>query len=202
MSTLRTEDKVIAVLCADIHLSLKPPVARSEEPDWFEAMKRPLQELSNLADEHHAPIICAGDVFDNWYCSPELINFALQHLPKMYAIPGQHDLPLHNYDLIYKSAFWTLVETEKVQLLEPNHPYRVGKTILYGFPYGFPIKPLKNPEKDFLHIAVIHDYLWIEGSSYPNAPTEKNVSKTYKNFVGYDVIISGDNHQSFCLGKG
>ena len=29
---------VIAVLCSDMHLSLKSPVARSAEPDWFQAM--------------------------------------------------------------------------------------------------------------------------------------------------------------------
>jgi hypothetical protein len=35
----------LAILVSDIHLSDKPPIFRSSEPDWFEAMKRPLDQL-------------------------------------------------------------------------------------------------------------------------------------------------------------
>ena len=34
--------QVLAILCSDLHLQMKPPVARSAEPDWFAAMRRPL----------------------------------------------------------------------------------------------------------------------------------------------------------------
>jgi hypothetical protein len=56
-------DKVIAILCADLHLSHKPPIARSNEPCWYTAMKRQLNELSNLSQKWEAPVLCAGDVF-------------------------------------------------------------------------------------------------------------------------------------------
>ena len=41
--------KVLAILCSDIHLSHNAPVARSAEPDWYIAMKRPLDEIADLA---------------------------------------------------------------------------------------------------------------------------------------------------------
>ena len=105
----KNTENIIAIFAADLHLSLKAPIWRSTEQDWFEAMLRPLVELRTLATLHNCPIVYAGDIFDKWNSPPELINFAIEHLPKGHAIPGQHDLPLHNYEDIRKSAYWTLV---------------------------------------------------------------------------------------------
>ena len=116
---------VIALLVGDIHLSAKAPLCRAKEPDWFEAMARPLMELVDLQkqigkeSDGIPPILCAGDVFDRWNSPPELINFALEYLPpQMYSIPGQHDLPNHNYNEIDRSAYWTLVAANKITNVE------------------------------------------------------------------------------------
>lgn len=54
--------KTLALLIADVHLSWRPPIARSAEPDWPEAMARILRQVADLAAEHRCPILCAGDV--------------------------------------------------------------------------------------------------------------------------------------------
>ena len=59
----RKPSDIAAILVADIHLSHSPPVARSAEENWYEAMARPLNQLRNLAEKWRAPVICAGDVF-------------------------------------------------------------------------------------------------------------------------------------------
>jgi hypothetical protein len=192
-------DQVVAVLCSDIHLSLKPPSLRADEPDWFEAMSRPLKEIRDLQKRFKVPVICAGDIFDHWKSLPELINFAIQELPTMYAVPGQHDLPNHSYEDIEKSAYWTLVEAGRVSHIEPGHPVEVGDLELHGFPWGFGLKKPNSPNESLTKIAVVHQYVWTGTSKYPAATKETHVSASNK--YGYDVSVFGDNHIGFIKGS-
>ncbi len=205
-SMQKTDEKIIAIFCADLHLSLRPPVFRSAENDWMCAMLRPLVELRTLAMLHNCPIIYAGDIFDKWNSSPELINFAIKHLPKGYAIPGQHDLPLHNYEDIEKSAYWTLVKADRIYHIVPNMylAEEPAPLMLYGFSFGKKIKPRKDNSKTkhALQIAIVHEYKWIKGCSYPNADSTGNIEnrqplKRDGKCLGYDVIVYGDNHIGF-----
>lgn len=208
---MRGEDEnVIAIFLADIHLSLKAPVWRSAEPDWLEAQARVLLEIDDLQLEYECPIICAGDIFDRnkkiadgWNASPELINFVLTYLPEnMIAVPGQHDLPNHQYQDIYRSAYWTLVKVKKIRDIKFENPIGIDNLRIFGFPPGFPIDPCPYKKEGLIHIAVVHDYVWIPGCSYPNAPEEKKFGKRIagvKNdkWMGYDIIVYGDNHKGF-----
>ena len=98
MPSMRTVHP-IAVAISDVHLSHTPPPARSEEPDWYEAMRRPLKQVEYIARRNEVPIICAGDLFHRWWSPPPLVNFAIKTCPKMFAIPGQHDLQYHQYNI-------------------------------------------------------------------------------------------------------
>ena len=194
--------EVIAILCSDLHLSHRPPTARSAEPDWYAAMERQLVELYRLWGKHHVPIICAGDIIDRWNSPPELINFALYHLPFMYCVPGQHDLPNHNIDEIHRSAYETLIKARKIEDIES---FTVANGLsLYGFPYGSEIKPLleKEKEKDSVHVAVIHKYCWIGERSYLGAPKENKLGAFKKQLKGYDAAVFGDNHVGFLAKSG
>jgi DNA repair exonuclease SbcCD nuclease subunit len=188
---------VIALAIADIHLSHRPPLARCEEPDWYKAMQRPLNELQALAEKYDVPVLCAGDVFHRWDACPELINFAIDHLPKMYSVPGQHDLPHHSHDDIQKSAYMTLV---KAKVLTPlfahgiQIDFKTGTARVCGFGWKEPVA--YPPVHQSLNIAVVHEYTWKKGYGHPEAvrPLEDGFPKKYSE---YDVIITGDNHKSF-----
>ncbi len=228
MPTVRDGNEVIAILLADIHLSLKAPVWRSAEEDWMEAQARPLKEVGLLQEKYSCPVICAGDIFDRsrkiadgWNAPAELINFAINHLPEdMYTIPGQHDLPNHQYSDIKRSAYWTLVKANTIKDigvgLGLGGVVCVGNNlVLCGFPPGLEIDSLKNLCEDGdngmypaidgrLVLAVVHDYIWVKGKGYPNAPdekmllVEKNPNKVYGGkYYGYDVVVYGDNHKGF-----
>lgn len=206
MPAVRSEAEVLAIFLADIHLSLKAPLWRSAEPDWLEAQYRPLEEVRTLQNKHKCPIICAGDTVNKWNCSPELINYALNYLPEMYAIPGQHGLPNHQYADIHRSAYWTLVQAGKIKNLEPEGVTIVGlmsgqRLILSAFPPGYEIKPVSGCKDDKdegdIWVAVVHDYLWIPGHSYPNAPADNQLTRKVKQLEGYDVAVYGDNHKGF-----
>lgn len=191
--------RIIALFMSDPHLSLTPPIWRSAEPDWLAAQARPFEELDGLEQRYACPVFCAGDIFDKWSVYPEIINFALEHLPVIYGIPGQHDLPNHNEDEIQKSAYWTLVQAGKVIPLHPDflHSYQFGSNwYANGFAFGSKINPGKS-SRDLRHIAIIHQYNCTKHTSYPGAPIESFVSKSRKEFEGYEIVVCGDNHQTF-----
>ncbi len=207
-----SKEKVIAIFCADIHLSLNAPIWRSNEPDWFAAMKRPLDEIKEIQFlNNDCPVLCSGDIFDTWdgasgRGASELINFAIENLPdNFWAIPGQHDLPLHNYDDIKKSAYWTLIKSKMINYMHPNTPTIIEddtndfKMLLFGFPFGHKIIPIKHNQKtdEHIYIALAHEYKWINGCSYSSAPPSRKVSKIKTTKLGYDIIVYGDNHIGF-----
>jgi DNA repair exonuclease SbcCD nuclease subunit len=204
---------VIAILISDIHLSHTPPIARNNEPDWYDAMARQLRWLKEIWIEHdRPPIIAAGDIFHRWNSPPELINFAIQHLPTVYAVPGQHDMPFHSIKSLKKSAYWTLVEAGNIIDITPNKiPYHLefldNVLCLHGFPFGVPLQPnedtsgaITEQAPFYYHIAVIHDYCWQSDFSYPGASQEKSVEghlSSVKGHLEYDILHFGDNHKGF-----
>ncbi len=195
-------DKILAIFCSDIHLTEKPPISRSLEPDWMEAQERILRQAREISDRNNCcPVFCAGDVFDRWNPSPALINWAIEHLPEMYAIPGQHDLPLHNYGDIRKSAYWTLVEAGKIK--DITEPVDCGLFQVWGFPWGKPLARFDygvyepRAVKWKTQILMAHRYVWIAGCGYPQARREDNLESLRSIVDGYQYSVFGDNHQAF-----
>lgn len=198
--------KPITIFASDLHFSHTVPVARSAEPDWYDAQARPLLEMLELQELHDVPIILAGDIFDRWNSVPELINFLINTIPpgrEIYAVPGQHELPNHNYQEIHRSAYWTLVQAGVLKDLYPGRTEITSNNLrLHGFPWGFPPEPPEAVYKDEINIAVIHAYVWNSPeNSYPGAPPEKVVSKYRSVLEAYSAAVFGDNHKGFIFGN-
>lgn len=191
---------VRAIFVSDVHLQARAPVARSGEPDWFAAMAKPLDQIKAIAKANDdPPVIYAGDIFDRWHAGPEVINFALEHLPRGYAVPGQHDLPNHSYYEIKRSAYWTLVEAGLLRNLPYNcdtYPNEDDGLALYGFPWNDVVRPLP-PAPGKIKIAVIHKFIWCKGTGYPGASNDMRLAGYKKALGGYDVAHFGDNHKGF-----
>ena len=206
---------IVAVLCSDLHLSHRPPSARTD--NWYDAMDNYLGQLCDLCKD--LPCIIAGDLFDRWNSPAELINFVMHRLPgNTFAIPGQHDLPFHSYKDIKKSAYWTLVESGAITNISPDSPIEWGPNYsrayangslppahpirLHGFPFGYSPKLLEKPHDLIIEIAVVHSYIWIDGCGYEGAPYEQHCrSLKDTSLNGYDVAVFGDNHIHFQRGK-
>lgn len=201
-SVPRSPPFVVACLVGDLHISQRPPLARSVEPDWLDVQKGYMVQLDRIAGKHQCPILCAGDLFDTWQQPPEVVNLCLEYLPFMYGVPGQHDMWHHNYGDVRKTSFWTLVKAKKFALLEPGKPIEIGVGTplrLHGWPFGFPIRPPGKVYTLCLEVAIVHDYVWCKGTGYQGAPEEKRVKNRKRNLLGYDVVVSGDNHQAFTI---
>lgn len=206
--------RVIGVSASDWHLCHRAPVARSAEPDWYAAMRRPISQIRKLCEQYEAPLIIPGDIFDRWDAgggaenrksSPaaELINFAISELEQfnhgVYAIPGQHDLPNHRLDEMHRAAYYTLVAARVIEDIKPGQPVRHDDLVIHGFPWGVPIEPTE-PDDDLIHLAAIHAYIWREGSSYPGADEAEHVHQRRGRCQGFHATVWGDNHKGFMVG--
>lgn len=201
---LRPEDQTIAVLVSDLHLSHQKPSIRTD--DWYEVQAGYLKQLADFQTTWDVPIICAGDVLDRWSQPPEFINWAIDHLPEMWTVFGQHDLPNHQESEIHRSAFWTLKEFGKLKLLNEFaqsfylSPFQIhGYLHVYGYGWGKPILPPLEKQEGIVSIdlAVCHRYVWSNpGNSFPDAPESGRVEKINKEFRTYDAVLFGDNHRT------
>jgi hypothetical protein len=195
--------KPIAILCSDLHLSSKAPTFRAPEPDWFLAMSHPILEMSRLAKEHKVPVICAGDVFDIWNSNAKLINFAIDNLPPMWCVPGQHDLPYHDINLMDDSSYGTLVRCGKLKHLTHPKDNRIGLVLpgnlhVWGFPWGSELQPCPMPPRNgSIYLAVAHKYCWDEGFNFPGCDPNANYRIHSRALKGFNVALFGDNHKGF-----
>lgn len=208
-STVGNDPTVESIHVSDPHFSHQPPVARSAEPDWYEAMARPWREIAKMQAEFsvgrdsRVPVVIAGDVFDRWNPPVELVNFVLKTLPpNAVAIPGQHDLPNHVYEDVRRSAYWTLVEAGKLVDLKPGEPLSFGSVRVHGFPWGHEVTPCEDVGGLALEVAVIHAMIWTRETGYPNAPEGSSLAGWKKRLLSYHVAHFGDNHKGFTWSKG
>lgn len=198
MPIMRESDKYpIALCCADLHLSDKPPVARAGEKEWFGCMEKILDFIDDIAAIKNIPIICAGDIFHKPCVSPELELFTMNKLCRWRCIPGQHDLPNHNIELIEKASYGILCYDSIVNFLKGD-TYKENNIFFTPFPFGTELNPLSIKKKTkVIYAAVIHHLIWEKEPPFPGAPESGNVKEIVKQLKGYDVIIAGDNHKGF-----
>lgn len=209
VSDVRPDPQPVCVATADWHLCHTPPAARGEtRSEWYDRQADYLGQINDVAGSFGGvPVLIAGDVFDKYDNPAQLVNFTIRELNKfkspVLAVPGQHDLPEHRYQDGHRSSYWTLVEAGAITNLTPatgkmtlaNKPKRL---LVYGFPWGFPVRPIPESFRRTgeLQIALVHAYLWNDpDDAYPNAPESGMLIHCVKWFQGYDVVVSGDNHQ-------
>lgn len=188
----------IAILCSDLHLRETTPRARAES-DWYDVMEAQLSDLEATANCYEVPIVCAGDVFDKWNPSAELVNFAIAKLPRLYAIPGQHDLRYHSYEERHRGAYGALCKSGNIVDLPAGKYYHGvlggGQYLrLWAMPWGKYDLPDTNQPKNSgdIHLGVLHQYRWSNANN-KHAMAEDS-SKLESLFPGLDALLIGDNH--------
>jgi hypothetical protein len=190
----------LAILCSDLHLRETAPSARAEK-DWYEVMENHLNALYRAANnsERSIPIICAGDVFDRWNPSSELVRFAIQKLPKMSAIPGQHDLRYHDYESRLRGAYGCLVAAEILWDL-PAGTWDGDRDLqVWAMPWGRwePPTEADNHPFDGIKLGVLHKYAWRnQFNCHAKADESSRFERLYPNL---DAMIIGDNHIPWML---
>jgi predicted phosphodiesterase len=192
MERTRNIKKPDLILTADWHLREDTPVCwigDFDEEQWNSVLF-----VNRLQAQYDCPVIHAGDLFNHWKPSPYLLTRTIKYLPKrFYTIYGQHDLPQHNLDLAIKSGINTLEQAGVLKIMAGCH---------------FGQEPPKEPNNWTLlpmigskpiSILVWHHLTYIT-PPFPGA-TGGNAISILMKYSQFDLIVTGDNHQSFSTGS-
>ena len=192
MERIKPIRKPDLILTSDWHLREDTPTCFIG--DWHQEQWKAVEFVRNLQAKYKCPVIHAGDLFHHWKPSPSLISQALWFLPEQfYTIYGQHDLPQHSWELRSKSGLHTLEVAGKIKVLKGVH-------------YGQ--EPSQEPYLDLPAIGcfeketfinremLVWHHLTYINPPYPGA-TGGNAIATLRKYPQYNLIVTGDNHQSF-----
>lgn len=187
---------VLAILTADLHLRESIPACRTD--DYLQAMKTKLEWLSGKSEEYDATVIVAGDLFDHWKATPFLICFAFRYLPKrLICVAGQHDLPQHSLEQMDKSAFGVLLEADRLRGKE-NHTICTANDYWHCFLFHWG-QEIAETEFDERNVAIAHQMVWHHTKPYPDVDPQSEALRVLRSHPGYQLIVTGDNHQSFAV---
>lgn len=187
-----------AILMSDVHIRETIPECRTD--DFLATFKRKLNFVKDLQKKHNdIPVLFAGDLFHHWKNSPFLLSWALRSLPNdIIAIPGQHDLQAHSLENVDKSSIKVLEEAGKLTLLTNSSVISFSsKDIgISGFPWSIELGQASSLYPK--NIALIHYLVYKGKEPFPGASEKGGTAKQIiKKMPGFDLIVSGDNHQTF-----
>ena len=188
--------KIDAIFAADIHLREDTPVCRTD--DFWLAQLRKVRFIKELINKHNCPLFIAGDIFNKARTSPYVEGMAIAEMPKFWGIPGQHDLPGHNMSNFDRSSLNVLMQARIFNLLTTDckdttlHQSSIG---ICGFPFGFNLFKSETKKKFKRKVALIHDMVHKKKAIHENVQSNSGIALLKNN--NYDLIVSGDNHQSF-----
>lgn len=154
------------------------------------------------------PLIIAGDIFDVPRPPIEIVNYAMhvfsQFGGKIFAIPGQHDLPSHDIDCMKSAAYGTLKFVPNFHNLGSGpfylNDFVHGKELrIYGAGWGLHLQDEIEQVAGVINIGACHRYLWKDDSTKHEMAEDKDNVKKWadKKYARYDVVIIGDNHSQW-----
>jgi len=184
--------KATAILTSDWHIRESIPECRTD--NFMQAQWDKLLLINELYYSNgRIPILHAGDVFHHWKPSPYLLSNVVANLPfyddsKEYgviAIAGQHDLPQHNLELMYKSGIETLFSAGTMTKASGGH---------FGSDKPHVIELVDSE----MVVGLWHKLIWEKRPPHwdKDGLTAKEVLEEFSEF---DLIVTGDNHASFVV---
>lgn len=178
-----------AILCSDFHLREDTPLCWTG--DFQKEQWDSVDFVSQLQIQYDCPVLCAGDLFHHWKPSPWLLSVAMEFLPRnFYTIYGQHDLPQHSWELRDKSGIHTLEQAEKVKVL--NYGHYGSPNLMEGTQDGWVIAS----HDGWRRLMYVWHHMTYITPPFPGA-AGGNAMSILKKYSAYDLIVTGDNHQSF-----
>lgn len=170
------------ILGADWHLREDQPVARTD--NFWEAQWDKVDQVAALQKKFDCPVYHAGDLFHHWKPSPNLLSETIARLPDNFnTIVGQHDMPQHNMELMFKSGIHTLVKAKAINWLSEGGNFGqdpITHTIIKG-----------------KKVAMIHRFVW-DGEKIPWPGCEELTARqVLAKYPQFDLIVTGDHHKPF-----
>ena len=188
-------------ICAgDLHIRLQAPVNRIDS--FFDTQYKKIKWILEQAQKHKAVLLLPGDVFDSPKASHYLTSIYIELFKNfdvnITACMGQHDLRYHvstdNTPFAVLNKAGVLGYVKELPCIYPG-----DNIYIYGADWNKPIP--KPADSKAFNILLIHKMI---------IPNEKNkiwAGQTDYSLAdsfltkGYNLVVSGDNHQGFILGN-
>ena len=195
--------KADAICVADVELRMYAPICRTD--DYWKTVKRKIAWLRELQRKHDGcPILSGGDLFEKRYKTHpnhELVGWAIENRPRpWFDTPGNHDLPGKSIDNYNRSAMAVLEKAGGISVAYPLPIRTPIETTIYAFPWDVEIKQpnLLPPGRN---IALIHTLVYKNELPFPGA-VGHSAQEIMDLLPDFDLIVTGDNHQTFTLQDG
>ena len=187
-------------------------VPRKRIDDYISDQDLKINSIFDLAiDEECSFIIQPGDFFDshkaNDFLKRKMIRMIKERedCPPILTIFGQHDLRYHSSDT--KNTPLRVLEAAGVVRILGHEQHHIGKEQqalhFYGASWFEDIPTplhLDSPKKD-IHILVIHKMI-IKNEKLWKGQEDATKGNILLRNNRFDLIVSGDNHQSFSISSG
>jgi len=187
------------ILTSDWHIRDDKPICRTD--NYLEAQEKKIRFILSLTKDYNCPILVAGDFGHRPLWGDRLLNWFMEiyrsfdfPVSPIVATVGQHDLLYHKLSAWNEGGLGILHKSGVIKLeLSGFNTSQYGQGI-YSFPYNQEIR--ETPMK----IALIHKMV-IKSQNDKLWSTQEAVDgrRLLKDFPCYDLIVSGDNHQSFVV---
>jgi DNA repair exonuclease SbcCD nuclease subunit len=188
------------IVTADWHLDEIKPSCRTEHENWLDTQARKLKWLGDLSIRYdNCPILVAGDICNYWRQRPGFLSFLIQNIPpKVFCIPGNHDLPYHSMGYYSQSALHLLEVAGTVQVL---HKPTQLESSAWIYPLGLNVPPTvkRNWSSEF-NVVLGHTLMWrdkcppwaehLHGEGHYSA---QKLWPLIDECVG--LVVTGDNHE-------
>lgn len=193
-------DTVVAIAAGDIHLSHTPPRYRSVEPDWYATQTRCLNQLKEAClAAGNVPLLLTGDLFDTWDQPHSVVAMAAEALKGLAIVlcAGNHDLPNHSMSEFKRSALHSFCLQSNVSVTTRADQHIIACPFHFNDEKALPEFFEWKLAGHQLKIALVHKYVWQASFKHPGATQDSHVGKLLRALEGFDVVLTGDNHQEF-----
>ena len=181
------------IACADLHLRASKPILRTET-DFLSVCLDKVKQIVDLANEHEADILIAGDLFHSCTVSYKVLNKFSDYLDylsnRIIFVDGQHDRENHTNDFFNTPILSLTTMGCGSRLFLRNDRYGNTFDSIYGTSWKDEIPKI---EADIL---LVHKCVTPSKPPFflKDAVSAKEMLKTYPNFK---YIVTGDYHESF-----
>ena len=180
------------LLCGDFHLTDKTPTCRID--NYEEAMWGKLNFIQETAVEYQTKaIIQPGDLTDNPFLSYSFYKKLYNEICfPIYTVMGQHDLRYRTkgntpLDALNETSNYITILDKIPTILEMSNVH------IYGCSYNDPMPQIKD--FNMFNILVIHKMILAKKEA--EWQEEYELGNNFLTNHDFDMIVSGDNHQSF-----
>jgi len=183
-------------IVGDIHLTDKQPKNRKDL--YSSSQRAKIVYIIDTATQLGCDFILQpGDLFDHHTAPDKLKTAWIEYLKstpiKVITVVGQHDLRYHTSP-IENTPIGVLNASEVIKVLEDFPMICPGEDV-YVYPAGWnqDVPEIQDPDATNIlltHRMIINDKLWESQEEFTRANFLLRTTK-------FDLIVSGDNHQSF-----